>query len=198
MRAVTEIYGLGSSLIRVIDKEPYRPNMFKRIIRRLSEIYHRLNQHIDVFFDQTTPRRTKACSYIFFFFHIVLGFYVLWLSYYRLNKAAADLNLSSHSLLIESAKETLFLILCVIWGNIGWDKFKQIKTEGKFSDLTQYLSAISFPFCFSVIGIIYLLELLISSKENNYSFPVWYYSAEISFVVFAFIFLAVSAVLKNR
>ncbi|MBW4935566.1 hypothetical protein [Marinobacter sp. F4206] len=43
-----------------------------------------------------------------------------------------------NSFLFQSGVETLYLVVCVIWGNLGWDRIKNIKSDPDDSKFVEY------------------------------------------------------------
>ena len=101
---------------------------------------------------------------IFFAFHFVVGFLLLWLIY----------QLMHHNLLpdenpplwAEALVETAYLVSGVIWGNIGWDTFKHIPEDASFSLMTYVLSRTLAPVA---IGLPFFLVLLDVFYQGKYA-----------------------------
>lgn len=90
----------------------------------------------------------KMARWIFFFLHFVLGFLLLWLI----------LQLTQYGLFprhgaqlwAEAAVQTIYLVAGVIWGNVGWDAFKQIPNGAQFSLMVYTLSRTVAPIAIGI------------------------------------------------
>lgn len=74
---------------------------------------------------------------IFFAFHFIGGFLLLWLAY---TLATIRLLPTDSALELKAGLETAYLVTGVIWGNVGWDNFKRIPDNANFSLLAYILS----------------------------------------------------------
>lgn len=79
-----------------------------------------------------------AGAYAFFLIHLVGGFLMLWLCFYYVQITIAD-ELDA-SLLLKTALETTFLLLTVIWGSVGWDSYKDLRSAVPGKDLATELA----------------------------------------------------------
>lgn len=99
--------------------------------------------------------------WIYFILHFVGGFLILWLTY----KVALEDLLPRHgaSLLLTTAINTSYLVCGVIWGNVGWDTFKNFKEE-RWSFLPYALSQTLAPVIITFPVIIIALEVFFQGQ----------------------------------
>ena len=136
----------------------------------------------------------KTTGNIFIFLHFVMGFFSLWLTYYQLNMI---LESNDSPLLWKSGLETLYLVVGVFWGNVGWDYFTNIKNGCKSSEIVDYFVRFSAPGVFLFPIFISIVQAVVSTFQNGFAWG-WYQLSS-SGVWFAVVmFIALKVVSKRR
>jgi hypothetical protein len=102
---------------------------------------------------------------VFFFLHFVLGFLNLWLFYHYVHLEAE--NLLESSLAVRTFLEVLFLVICVVWGNAGWDSYKKLGSGPQQSALIRELAKSSAPLLVLLPFVSVIFELYLDSSLVN-------------------------------
>ena len=92
----------------------------------------------------------------FFVIHLVVGFLTIWLCYAEI-KHLFSMEIA-RSLMVESLVETGFLVITVIWGNLGWDSFRRLKPGVTGSNLPAELSKSTAPIAITMVVVLVLLD----------------------------------------
>ncbi len=136
----------------------------------------------------------KTTGGIFIFLHFVMGFFTLWLTYYQLNMI---LEFNDSPLFWKSGLETLYLVVGVVWGNVGWDYYTNIKNGCKSSEIVDYLVNFSAPGIFLFPIFLSIIQAVVSTFQDGF---VWgWYQLSSSGVWFALVmFILLSVISKRR
>ena len=104
---------------------------------------------------------------VFFFLHFVLGFLNLWLFYHHVHLEAE--NLLASNLAVRTFLEVVFLVICVVWGNAGWDSYKKLGSEPLQSTLIRELAKSSAPLLvlFPIVSVVF--QFYLDSERVNAS-----------------------------
>jgi hypothetical protein len=134
----------------------------------MKELWMQLNCRVDAWIERVESKRVAWFAYYYGLIHLVMGFYVLWYINYEINFTLKEIG--SSDLLAKSILETCWLFACVYWGNIGWDRFKTLKSERKFK------SALTFV-VFGTAPVLILLPILVLVAKSwlniaNYGHPL--------------------------
>jgi formate hydrogenlyase subunit 3/multisubunit Na+/H+ antiporter MnhD subunit len=96
--------------------------------------------------------------WVFFFVHFVLGFSVLWLTYYYSQGVVWGWGLSPVFSLERSAIEISFLVAAVFWGNLGWGSWVRLSAVSTSSDFVSELADSTAPLAIFTPVVIGALE----------------------------------------
>jgi hypothetical protein len=127
---------------------------------------------IEAWMDRNSEKVKKYTSKIYALFHLIFGFYILWFVKYEINQLLVLIN--KNNVLAESILETAWILVCVYWGNLGWDRYKSLKYSGKFEHLSHYLLLESAPL---LLG----LPLMVSCFEAYANLAVYSHSLILGF-----------------
>ncbi|WP_413692966.1 hypothetical protein [Psychromonas sp. KJ10-2] len=107
---------------------------------------------------------TNNIGKLFIFFHFIMGFFCLWLTYFQLSmivKAHGD------PLFWKSGLETAYLVVGVFWGNIGWDFYSNIKKGVSASVITDYMVNFSAPGVFVFPIVVSIIQAIVGVKQEG-------------------------------
>lgn len=132
------------------------------MISRLVSKFDQVNKSISRKTSNPSPQLRSQITKFYIFCHYLVGFFTLWMCKYKLDQMhdiASDVNwnltynkydqlaitqknlllfVHENSFLFQSGVETAFLIVCVIWGNLGWDRIKNIREDSDGSKFFKY------------------------------------------------------------
>jgi hypothetical protein len=100
----------------------------------------------------------------FFAIHFGAGFVELWLTYYYAQLTMGEAMASN--LWLKAGIETAFLVAGVIWGNLGWDEYKYLKSAGPDTTLAFALAnataslAVGLPIVFVTLDTVHNYSLV--------------------------------------
>lgn len=101
--------------------------------------------------------------------HFVLGFFLLWMAYNQVS----NLDAYKNDLRVKAAFETLYLLIGVIWGNVGWDGYNRIKEGAPRNEIAVRLLKFTTP-CIGFTAVAMNLFLAYNTmKEWDVSISRW-------------------------
>ncbi|MCG7200888.1 hypothetical protein MD273_14220 [Marinobacter pelagius] len=124
-----------------------------------------------------TPEFRSTARKAYFFLHFVIGFYVLYLlnaslhESYEIAMQNGIVRKYSEGTVLESLQtylfnslywnsfefksgtETIYLIIGVVWGSLGWDRLKSIKTDKDDSSFFAYF-VVESSVCITLVGFV--------------------------------------------
>jgi uncharacterized membrane protein (DUF485 family) len=133
-------------------------------------------------------------AWFYLVLHFVLGFWLLSTAYDEISR----LDAYSNDFGVKSAFETLYLLLGVIWGNVGWDGYNRIKEGAPRNEIAVRLFKFTMP-CIGFTAVAMNLFLAYNRmKEWDVSTSVWlelYYNSVDNTLILSVFFLLIYALL---
>ncbi|PMG45785.1 hypothetical protein [Shewanella sp. 10N.286.52.B9] len=167
--------------------------VFKCIVDSLNPVskWIKLDKKVSLRLDNLSDGEKNTLSKVYLSFFLVIGFLLIWLNYHDFKSIVNELSVYKNPLCDEiygekmscgdttasyfvkgnvfkltAALEVSFLLIGVIWGNIGWDRAALIKSDG-VENLSDYMTL---PIVLSIIcfSISYLTIDLLALDNGNF------------------------------
>jgi len=144
-----------------------------------------------------TRSKRSAISIFYFFMHFILGFLTLWLIFTQFKEMQRKVQLGHemhgwildyevvYSMLhrsefgVNAAIETFYLVVCVLWGSLGWDRVKELRETG---------AAVGYQMWGSFSFSLFILALAVQVVWINSSVSGKMFSSILSFTLAALCF----------
>jgi uncharacterized membrane protein len=144
---------------------------------------------------------TGLLATFYLFVHFCIGFALLWFAY----NEVSNLDNYDEELSVKAFFETLYLLIGVIWGNVGWDGFNRIKEGAPCEEIVVRFFKFTLP-CIGIVGVI--MNLFIAyNRMKDWDLPTiewfqsYYHSVSgilIYSILFVFIYLLFKPVSKLK
>tara|TARA_R110000764_G_scaffold69859_1_gene144461 strand:+ start:1564 stop:2088 length:525 start_codon:yes stop_codon:yes gene_type:complete len=132
---------------------------------------------------------------LYLFLHFIVGFFCLWLTYFQLTMIVEQ---NGNSLFWKSGLETLYLAVGVVWGNIGWDYYSNIKKGIEPKEIVNYLINFSAPCIFIFPIIISVIQAIVGTQQHGLFWGYYQLTSSLFwFSIVAFILLKVAKRVRN-
>lgn len=133
-------------------------------------------------------------SKLYALIHLIFGFYILWFAKYEINQLLSLIN--EDNVLAESILETAWVLVCVYWGNLGWDRYKSLKDNGKFEHLSNYLFIETAPLLLGLPLLVFCFEAYTNLVVYKHSLIFGFNSPVFIWVVCAVVYVLAARVYK--
>lgn len=146
-----------------------------------------------IMIEDVTKEKGKFYTFLTWFyliFHFVLGFFILWMAYNQVTQLEAY----KTNLTVESLFETLYLVIGVIWGNVGWDGYNRIKAKASAKEIAARFFKFTIPCTgFTALAVNLFLAFNIGFQPGNsiIEWLVLYYNSVDNYLIISILCLFV-------
>jgi len=164
------------------------------LLKLLNKIKTSIQNVIEYEFADEKGVINKAAGKVFLFLHFVMGFFTIWLTYYQLNMI---LESNNSPLLWKSGLETLYLVVGVFWGNVGWDYYTNIKNGCKSTEIVDYFLRFLAPGIFVFPIFLSIVQAVVSTFQDGFAWG-WYQLSSPVVWFTVVIFITLNAIKRRR
>ncbi|WP_305844997.1 hypothetical protein [Photobacterium leiognathi] len=127
----------------------------------------------------------KQAGKIFIILHFIVGFFSLWLTYFQLSML---LEANGNELFWKSGLETLYLVVGVFWGNVGWDYYSKIKDGASSSEIAGYLIKFSAPGILVFPVVVSIIQAVVGFNNEGWFWGYYQLSTSAFWLSLLFLF----------
>jgi len=139
----------------------------------------------------------RQAGKVFIFLHFMVGFFCLWLTYFQLSILLEE---NGNELFWKSGLETLYLVVGVFWGNVGWDYYSKVKDGASSSEIAGYLIKFSAPGIFVFPIVVSIIQAVVSFNHEGWFWGYYQLSTSAFWLSLLFLFglkVAIKALNKS-
>ncbi len=140
---------------------------------------------IQIEFQDESGLIRKQVGKIFIFLHFIVGFFCLWLTYFQLSML---LEANGNELFWKSGLETLYLVVGVFWGNVGWDYYSKVKNGALSSEIAGYLIKFSAPGIFVFPIVVSIVQGIVGYNNEGWFWGYYQLSTSVFWLSLLFLF----------